>query len=458
MIHVVGIGLDGVAGLSAPVRQIVEQATILVGSDRHLSYFPDHPAERLVIGSTSIINIILRKLRRRLENYLTQEITGEITQETFGNGEPGSEISPLNPLSPPCVVILVSGDPLFFSLGQLLLESFPPEHLTFHPHISSIQLAFNRVKIPWQDATFISMPGRPGDELINAVKKGVEKIAILTGDRNTPSAIARLIVSLDLAVSYQFWVCENLGSQEEKIQCFSNLSEIKPQILSELGELNVVLLIRQSPEKTQPIDLNQLPQIGIPDHYFVSFRGSLRDSFASCPELITKREIRLLILGELALKPNQTIWDIGAGTGSVAIEIARLFPTSNIYAIEQSAEGIALIEKNCQRFHLSNVVSIYGKAPDILYRLAVPDRIFIGGTGGFLRQILSLCSSYMANHGIIVLAITTIENLNISIAWAQTSGWQYQLLQVNLSRSISLAELTRFSPLNPITIVTLTQK
>ncbi|KOR37501.1 bifunctional cobalt-precorrin-7 (C(5))-methyltransferase/cobalt-precorrin-6B (C(15))-methyltransferase [Planktothricoides sp. FACHB-1370] len=454
MIHVVGIGLDGVAGLTAPVRQIVEQATILVGSDRHLSYFPDHPAERLVIGSMNIINIILRKLRRRLENYLTQEIT----QENFGNREPGREISSVNPLSLPCIVILVSGDPLFFGLGRLLLESFPPEHLTFHPHISSIQLAFNRVKIPWQDATFISMSGRPGDELINAVKKGVEKIAILTGDRNTPSAIARLILSLDLAVSYQFWVCENLGSQEEKVQCFSDLSEIKPQTLGELGELNVVLLIRQSPEKTQPIDLNKLPQIGIPDHYFVSFRDSLRDSFASRPELITKREIRLLILGELALKPNQTIWDIGAGTGSVAIEIARLFPTSNIYAIEKSAEGIALIEQNCQRFHLSNVVSIYGSAPDILYRLAVPDRIFIGGTGGSLRQILSLCSSYMAHHGIIVLTITSIENLNIAIAWAQTSGWQYQLLQVNLYRSVPIAELTRLSPLNPVTIVTLNQK
>ncbi len=101
MIHVVGIGLDGVAGLTAPVRQIVEQATILVGSDRHLSYFPDHPAERLVMGS---INIILRKLHRRLESHLSGE--------TLGSGELGQDPS----VAPPCIVVLVSGDPLFFGL------------------------------------------------------------------------------------------------------------------------------------------------------------------------------------------------------------------------------------------------------------------------------------------------------------------------------------------------------
>lgn len=444
MIHVVGIGLEGVAGLTPPVRQIVEQATILVGSDRHLSYFPDHPAERLVLGSINgSINIILRKLRRRLKTYFSQEIT----QENWDQGEPEEEISPLSPLAPPRIVILVSGDPLFFNLGQLLLESFPPEHLTFHPHISSIQLAFSRVKISWQDAKFISTHGRTWDELINAVKQGVEKIAVITDEPSDPKAIARLILSLDLAVAYQLWVCENLGNAGEKIQCFSDLNELELQTFS---ALNVVILLRQPAEKTQPIDGNQLPQIGIPDRYFISFRDR--------PELITKREIRLLILGELALKPHQTIWDIGAGTGSVAIEIGRLFPTSNIYAIEKNAEAIALIEQNCQRFHLSNVISIYGSAPEILYRLGVPDRIFIGGTGGFLRQILSLCGSYIAPRGIIVLAIATIENLHTVITWAQTSGWQYQLLQVNLSRSIPLAETTRFSSLNPVTIVTLTQK
>lgn len=436
MIHVVGIGLDGIEGLTEPVRKVVQQATILVGSDRHLSYFPDHPAERLAIGS---INIILRKIHRRLETALAQETSPGAEKQ---DPTPGS-----HPISIPCIVILVSGDPLFFGLGRLLLESFPPEYLTFHPHISSIQLAFNRVKVPWQDAWVISAHGRSCDQLINALKQGVEKIALLTDDRNNPGAIARLIHSLDLAITYQFWVCENLGSTEENVECWTNLAAVEPK---KFAALNVILLIRQSPDKTQPLELQQLPQLGIPDHYFFSFRDR--------PGLITKREIRLLILGELALQPNQTIWDIGAGTGSVSIEIARLFPTSNIYAIEKSAAGIALIEQNSQRFQTSNVVSIYGSAPNILYRLAVPQRIFIGGSGGSLRQILSLCSNYIAPGGVIVLAIATLENLTSVLNWAQTSGWNHHLLQVNLSRSIPIADLTRFSPLNPVTIVTLTQK
>jgi precorrin-6Y C5,15-methyltransferase (decarboxylating) len=432
MIHVVGIGLDGAEGLTEPVRQIVQQATILVGSDRHLSYFPDHRGERLVIGS---INIILRKIRRRLETALARESVASTE-----NNEP---IKP----SDFSIAILVSGDPLFFGLGRLLLESFPPEQLTFHPHLSSIQLAFNRVKVPWQDASVISTHGRSCDELINALKKGAEKIAVLTDERNTPGAIARVILSLDLAISYQFWVCENLGSAEEQVTSWSDLVALDQQ---QFAALNVVVLVRQSPEKTQPLDLEQLPQLGIPDRYFFSFRDR--------PGLMTKREVRMLILGELALQPHQTIWDIGAGTGSVSIEIARLFPTSDIYAIEKSAAGIALIEQNCQRFQVSNVVSIYGSAPKILYRLAVPQRIFIGGSGGSVKEILSLCSSYIAPGGVIVLAIATLENLTHVLSWAQTSGWNYQLLQVNLSRSVPIANLTRFSPLNPVHLVTLTQK
>jgi len=434
MIHVVGIGLDGIEGLTEPVRKIVQQATILVGSDRHLSYFPDHPAERLAIGA---INITLRKIRRRLETVLAPE--------TSVGAEKPAPISGLDPNSIPRIVILVSGDPLFFGLGRLLLESFPPEYLTFHPHISSIQLAFNRVKVPWQDAWVISAHGRSCDQLIDALKKGVEKIAVLTDERNSPGAIARLIQSLDLAIDYQFWVCENLGSEMERVQCYPDLAAVEPETFA---PLNVVVLIRQSPEKTQPLELQHLPLLGIPDHYFFSFPDR--------PGLMTKREVRMLILGELGLQPHQTIWDIGAGTGSVSIEIARLFPTSDIYAIEKSAAGIALIEQNCQRFQTSNVISIYGSAPSILYRLAVPQRIFIGGSGGSLRQILSLCSSYIAPGGTIVLAIATLENLTIALNWAQTSGWNYHLLQVNLSRSIPIANLTRFSPLNPVTIVTLT--
>jgi len=321
-----------------------------------------------------------------------------------------------------------------------LLAQLPPEQLTFHPHLSSVQLAFNRIKVPWQDARVISIHGRSSDELIQALQQGNEKIAVLTDGTNTPSAIAKLFLALDLPSSYQFWVCENLGGNDECVRCFG-AAEILNQTFA---PLNVVVLLRQVDVKD--LDLKTLPQLGISDRLFIGFSDR--------PGLMTKREIRLLILGELALQPHQVVWDIGAGTGSVSVEIARLCPSCQVYAIEKTAAGFALISQNCCRFQVENVAAIQGTAPDILTDLPDPDRIFIGGSGGNLNQILAACQR-LAPSGVIVLALATLEHLNAALTWFnQAGGWNYQLLQVQLSRSAPVASLTRFSPLNPITILT----
>lgn len=408
-VHVVGIGLDGVDGLVESVRQLVEKATLLIGSDRHLSYFPNHPGQKLVLGD------------------FTQAIAA-IRQQLTDHGY---------------IVVLVTGDPLFFGLGRLLLTQLPPDQLTFHPHLSAVALAFNAIKVPWQDARIISVHGRSLDELIPTLQQGADKIAVLTDGTNTPSAIARLLLALDLPSHYQFWVCENLGDKTERVQCWA-IAEILEQTFA---PLNVVVLIRSDSEQ---LDLATLPTFGLPDQTFLTFSDR--------PGLMTKREVRLLILGELALKPGQIIWDIGAGTGSVSIEIARLFPTSQVYAIEKTSAGSTLIEQNCRRFQVENVISIHGTAPDILPSLPKSDRIFIGGSGGNLTQILDACSS-LAPGGVIVLALATLEHLNTALTWFKDSGsWHHQILQVQLSRSVPVAQLTRFAPLNPITILTATRR
>ncbi|WP_250121980.1 precorrin-6y C5,15-methyltransferase (decarboxylating) subunit CbiE [Chroococcidiopsis sp. CCMEE 29] len=411
-VHVVGIGLDGAVGLVESVREMVLRATLLIGSDRHLSYFPNHPAERLVLGD------------------FTQAIDKIRTALAAGSS---------------CIVVLVSGDPLFFGLGRLLLTELPLEYLTFHPHLSAVQLAFNRIKVPWQDARFISAHGRSIDELMQALQQGADKIAVLTDRTNTPGAIARLVLALDLPSHYQFWVCENLGGEAERVQSWS-IAEILEQTFA---PLNVVILLRQSSSALQQLNLAALPQLGLPDHLFLSFSDR--------PGLMTKREVRILVLGELALQPGQTIWDIGAGTGSVSIEIARLFPTSKVYAIEKTAAGTALISQNCRRFQVENVISIHGSAPDVLHQLPAPGRIFIGGSGGNLSQILDACSS-LAAGGVLVMALATLEHLNTALGWLKAcSNWNYQLLQVQLSRSVPVGQLTRFAPLNPVTILTALQ-
>lgn len=412
-VHVVGIGLDGADGLVDSVLQLVSRATLLIGSDRHLSYFPNHPAQLLVLGD------------------FTQAIKEICQQLAAGSG---------------CIVVLVTGDPLFFGLGRLLLAELPPEQLTFYPHLSAVQLAFNRIKVPWQDARVISAHGRSFDELMQALQQGAEKIAVLTDGTNTPGAIARLLLALDLPSRYQFWICENLGGEAERVQSWS----IEGILEQTFAPLNVVVLLRQSDSSALEfqLDLAELPQLGLPDQLFLSFSDR--------PGLMTKREVRLLVLGELALREGQIIWDVGAGTGSVSIEIARLFPTSEVYAIEKTAAGTTLIEQNCRRFQVKNVISIHGTAPDILHHLPDPDRIFIGGSGGNLSQILDACSR-LAPGGVLVLALATLEHLNMALGWLLSRGmWNHQLLQVQLSRSVPVGQLTRFAPLNPVTILTAT--
>ncbi len=408
MIYVIGIGLDGIEGLTQGVREIIAEASLLIGSDRHLSYFTNHSAQKLKLGN---FQDIIPQIKTRLEENN--------------------------------IVILTSGDPLFFGLGRFLLEELPKDKLLFYPHLSSIQLAFNRVKIPWQDAEIISLHGRNLEQLIPLLQQGKEKIGILTDNDNHPGAIAQLYLSLDIPTNYQFWVCENLGdNKEEKINCFDDKT-LANLDAKNFASLNIVILIKT--ELSQQIKLEKLPIFGLPDATF--------STFCDRPGLMTKREIRLLVLGELELQDKQIVWDVGAGTGSVSLEVARLCPESQIYSIEKTAIGISLIKKNCKKLRINNIISIQGKAPEILSELPAPNRIFIGGSSGKIEDILELCIKKIKPNGVIVLALATLENITTTLNWLKNTNYQYNLLQIQISRSVSVANLTRFSPLNPVTII-----
>lgn len=429
-IHVVGMGLDGPAGLPAPVRDIVNRATVLVGSDRHLRYFPQHPAHR----------IRLDDLHRAIQAIQTYRV----------------DASKTNPLAetPLHIVVLASGDPLFFGIGRLLLTAFTAEQITFHPHLSSVQLAFNRIKLPWHDAHVVSAHGRSLDELQQALQRDRDKIAVLTDGVNTPVAIARLIRALDRPHVYHIWVCENLAGADERIQPYtaSALAEHDPDTFS---ALNVVILHRQSDLASLPPLPEQLPVLGIPDSLFAHFGDR--------PGLMTKREIRMLILGELSLKPGQIMWDIGAGTGSVSIEAARLCPDSDIYAVEKTTAGIRLIQANMARFKIKNVVPVQGVAPEALTDLPRPHQIFIGGSGGQLTPILNHCLTQLDAAGTMVIALATLQHLNEALHYLECPNVQsrlrnYRLLLCQLAHSVPMGHLTRLAPLNPIHLLTLRMK
>lgn len=408
MIDVIGIGLDGVSGLNEKTRVIILKADLLVGSERHLSYLNQYPQPKLFLTD-------FKEIISQLRLALTAK---------------------------KAIAIIVSGDPLFFGLGRLLLNEFNPEQLTFHPHLTSVQLAFSRVKMPWQDAELISIHGRSLEQLTLALQRGVRKIALLTDPQHNPRVIAQHL-KVALPNRYDLWICENLEGSQEKITKISanEIDTFLTESVREFSPLNVVILIRQD----HPVTVNNLPLLGIPDEVFSRFDDR--------PGLMTKKEIRALIIAELDLQPQQIIWDIGAGTGSVALEIARLSPSSHVYAIEKTAMGISLIEQNLQRLSVNNLTPIYGEAPAILADLPNPDRIFIGGSGGNLTTILDQCHRQIKPQGKIAIALATIEHLQLAIAWFKQQQWDYHLLQIQLSRSVAVAELTRFSPLNPVTLV-----
>ena len=304
-----------------------------------------------------------------------------------------------------------------------------------------MQLAFSRLKIPWQDAQILSAHGRSLEPLIPVLQQGVKKIAILTDTINTPAAIAHLVLGLELLSAYQFWVLENLGGTDERVQ------NIPPEILvtQHFAPLNLVILLRCDPATTDPLDLSSLPRLGVPDHCFLSFGDR--------PGLMTKREVRVLALMELELQPQHVVWDIGAGTGSVSIEMARWVPDARIYAVEKTAVGYQLIQQNRQRFQVDNLNIVHGMAPEALLHLPHPCRIFIGGSGGYLIDILNYCQSKLRTDGLIVMAIATLEHLQLALSWLQQNNWSMQVLQVQVSRSVPIASLTRLLPLNPVTLV-----
>jgi precorrin-6Y C5,15-methyltransferase (decarboxylating) len=409
-IQVVGVGLEGPAGLGASVRALIGQAGLLVGSERLLQFFPELAACHCPLAELGAIASII----------------GDFQREHPEQG----------------VVVLASGDPLFFGVGRLLLQAFAPEALAFHPTVSSMQLAFSRIRVPWQDATLVSAHGRSLDELQRVLQAGCAKIAVLSDRRHTPGAIAELLLGLALPVQYVLWVCENLGGEQERVRCF------EPEGLLGLDEvfadLTVTVLMQR--EHEVGLSLEKLPRFGIPDDYF--------QGFVDRPGLMTKREVRVLALGELALGDGGCLWDIGAGTGSMSIELARLVPEGKVFAVERAAAGVGLIERNAARFGVSNVRVVAGAAPDCLRTLPTPDRVFIGGSGQQLTGILDCCGERLAADGVVVLAIATLENLQEALGWLQAHDWSVRVLQTQLARSVPVAALTRFMPLNPVYLVT----
>ncbi|MGM7722937.1 precorrin-6y C5,15-methyltransferase (decarboxylating) subunit CbiE [Metabacillus sp. Hm71] len=391
-IKVIGIGDDGKKSLLPVYEKWIYESEILVGGERQLSFFQDYCGEKVVIkgGLSSLVTFLEKEEERN-------------------------------------IVVLASGDPLFYGIGSYLAKRLNVE---IYPYLSSLQQAFAKMNESWQDAYIVSVHGRNMKGLAQRIN-GREKVALLTDTENSPSVIARYLRSFFMN-EYKAFVAENLGGDNERY-AFYELEEMEHL---EFSPLNIVILKKITDSKTW--------SFGIDDEEFHQRK----------PEkgLLTKKEIRTLSLSEMKLNQKSIVWDIGTCTGSVAIEACLIANEGQVYAIEKNDHDLENCRLNMQKFRTDFTV-VQGKAPDKLDEFPDPDAIFIGGTAGGVEEILSVCCSRLRKNGRIVLNAITIENLSQAVEAFKRNGFEVSITLAQVSRSKPILNLTRFDALNPIYII-----
>jgi precorrin-6Y C5,15-methyltransferase (decarboxylating) len=399
-ITLVGIGDDGCASLTSRAVNAVMKAGVLVGGDRQLEFFPQFQGERIVLkgGVSSVLDRV-----------------AELAEERN-------------------VCVVASGDPLFFGIGSLVIARLGAEHVEVLPQPSSMQWAFARAGLKWDDAAFVSLHGRSSDGFLTKLK-GQTKVAIFTDDKNSPSVLAQRMVEHG-ETAWEAWVCENLCGPDERVRQF----EVKDLALCQgISPLNVLLLVRSDPSWRVP--------------YTIPFLHE--DQFAKrMPKkgLITKREVRLLSLATMGIRPDSVVWDIGAGSGSVAIEAALLAPRGVVYAIEVDPEGVQICRENLLAHAVDNVRVIAGRAPEALTALEAPDAVFIGGSKGSMEEIIDVVMERLQPGGRLVVNAITLENVAETYQTFRKRGLVPDVTLLQISRAEPLAHYLRYESLNPIQI------
>lgn len=391
-IKVIGIGDDGQQSLLPLYRQWIEECELLVGGERHLAFFPEFRGEKRVLKGG--LSGLVEELRTEERN----------------------------------TVILASGDPLFYGIGSLLAKKL---NVQVYPHLSSIQLAFAKMGEAWQDAVFLSVHGRSIKGLAQRID-GKEKVALLTDQENNPAAIARYLLSFGMR-EYDAFVGENLGGAGERTGWYS----LEEMAAGSFSDLNVVVLKKQRPGPVWPL--------GIDDDEFSQRKPD--------KGLITKKEVRTLSIAQLQLHAKSIVWDIGTCTGSVAIEAARIARDGEVYAVEKNADDLDNCRQNMAKFR-ADVTLVHARAPQGLEQFPDPDAVFIGGSGGELRELLHVCCTRLRAGGRIVVNAATIETLYEATQAFAEEGFETSVILAQLSRSKPILSLTRFEALNPVYIIT----
>lgn len=422
-IYVIGIGYKPI---DKRAREIILNSNLILASNRLLEVFKGYDESEAVRDKVKIINNV-------------DETIAFIRAEALKSER--AEASDFR-----TIVLLASGDPTFFGIGRRAVREFGKDAVEIIPDLSCIQIAFSRVKESWDDAFLMSLHGGPDPKKrrrlpyeINDIPSLLQrhnKIAILTDKENNPSEIAKELLKPSALPHFRtsalkIYVCEKLGYEDESI------TEGTPDEISAMtfGEPNVVII-----RGTEGLGLRNGVTFGLKEDEIIHSRG-----------LITKDEVRAVTIHKLRLPQKGVFWDIGAGSGSVSVEAAKLCPKLKVFSIERDKEQRDNIGKNKLNFHIQNIEIIKGEAPEALKNLPLPDRVFIGGSGDRLKEIMDYVIKAQVN--LIVVNAATIETMNDAVQCFEEHGFDIAISEISVSRAKTIAGKRHMSALNPIFVI-----
>jgi precorrin-6Y C5,15-methyltransferase (decarboxylating) len=400
-VYIIGVGSDGLAGLTARARELMANAGVVAGADQALQLLPELAAEKL-----------------RLSPDLAEAV--RVIEGSLGKGDR--------------VVIVAGGDPLFYGVARYLCDRLGKDRFEVLPHVSSMQLAFARIKETWEEAYLTNLATHSLDDVIDRIRTA-ETVGLFTSEAHSPARIARELLARGIDY-FRAYVCENLGAPNERVT-HGELAEIAE---IEFDPLNVMILKRKPGRPDQPRG-SGFRRFGNPDDVFAQSRPK--------SGLVTQSEVRAIALAQLDLQPGSVVWDVGAGSGSVAIEAAQLASPGMVFAIEQDAADYHLTLANAETFGVKNLKPVHGTAPAVFADLPAPDAVFIGGTGREVARLLEAAYAALRPAGRLVVNIATLEMLTATYTALKSLAGRVEVLLVNVARGTEQLETIRFEAVNP---------
>ena len=381
---IIGIGEDGMAGLSAAARRLVEQAEIIVGGDRHHDLAPGRNPERISWPSPfdALIDLLKSHKGRR-------------------------------------IVVLATGDPLWYSVGARILKAIPGDEIGFHPQISAFQWAACRMGWSMADVETLTAHGRAAEQVIPYFWPGA-RLLILTAGSQTPGEVARLLAARGYGDS-RMTVLANLGGPEERRIEATAAGWADTDPADDIPPFHsLAVACAGAPEPLLP----RLP--GLPDEAFAN------------DGVMTKREVRAVTLARLMPARGEMLWDIGTGSGSIAVEWMRAGRDALAIGIDPRPERLKLARQNASILGTPKLELIEGTAPDALVGLPRPDAVFIGG--GLTRETVAAARAALPNGGRLVANTVTLDSEALLIALQAEIGGE--LTRLSIERAAPIGGLT----------------